>query len=74
MNEIPAPETVDPARCPLCGGPNACAMETQRRTGQAQPPCWCTRVTFSATTLARVPPEARNRACLCDRCADPATP
>ncbi|MEY4712481.1 MAG: hypothetical protein RIS88_1931 [Pseudomonadota bacterium] len=74
MNETPAPETVDPERCPLCGGANACAIETQRRTGEAQPACWCTRVTFSAATLARVPPEARNRACLCARCADTATP
>ncbi len=74
MNDIRGPETVDPTRCPLCGGPNACAMEAQRLTGQPQPPCWCTRVTFEADTLARVPPAAQNRACICARCAAPAHP
>lgn len=60
---------VDPARCPLCGQPNDCAMARQRATGQAQPPCWCTQVTFSAALLARVPPPARGVACVCARCA-----
>ncbi|TSE18288.1 Cysteine-rich CWC [Tepidimonas alkaliphilus] len=59
----------DPTRCPLCGGDNACAMEAQRRSGQPQPPCWCTRVTFAPELLARVPPAARGQACLCPRCA-----
>ncbi|MDH4376197.1 MAG: cysteine-rich CWC family protein [Ramlibacter sp.] len=70
------PATVDPTRCPLCGGPNTCAMETARATGQPQPPCWCTQVDFSAELLARVPPEAQRRACICARCAaseNPAT-
>ena len=60
---------VDPTRCPLCGGPNGCALEAQRATGQAQPPCWCTRVDFSAELLARVPPESQQKACICVRCA-----
>jgi len=70
------PAAVDPTRCPLCGGPNTCAMETARATGQPQPPCWCTQVNFSAELLARVPPEAQRRACICARCAaseNPAT-
>ncbi|TSE26271.1 cysteine-rich CWC family protein [Tepidimonas aquatica] len=61
--------TVDPARCPLCGGDNACAMQAQHRSGQPQPPCWCTRVSFAPDLLARVPEVARGRACLCPRCA-----
>ncbi len=69
MNELRAPDTPDPARCPLCGGPNRCALETQRSTGEPQPPCWCTQVTFSAETLARVPDAARQKACLCQACA-----
>ncbi len=60
---------VDPARCPLCGGPNGCAMEAQRATGQPQPPCWCTRATFSAELIGRLPEAARGKACVCARCA-----
>ncbi|TSE35624.1 cysteine-rich CWC family protein [Tepidimonas charontis] len=66
---------VDPALCPLCGGPNDCALERQRRTGAGQPPCWCTQVRFAPAVLARVPAPARGRACVCARCAagdDPA--
>ncbi len=59
----------DPARCPLCGGPNGCAMETQRRTGEPQPPCWCVTAQFTEALLARVPESARNKACICATCA-----
>ncbi len=61
--------SIDPGRCPLCGGSNGCAMEAQRATGQAQPPCWCTRVEFSEALLAQVPEAARRKACICERCA-----
>ena len=61
--------SIDPGRCPLCGGPNGCAMEAQRLTGQPQPPCWCTRVDFSAELLARVPAQAKDQACICPACA-----
>jgi hypothetical protein len=44
-------------------------MELERATGEQQPPCWCTRVDFSADLLARVPLEAKDRACLCPGCA-----
>lgn len=66
---MPGGADVAPSRCPLCGGANGCAMETARATGQPQPPCWCTRVEFSAELLARVPPEALRSACICARCA-----
>ncbi len=64
------PPPVDPTRCPLCGQANACAMEVERATGQKQAPCWCTQVDFSAELLARVPEDARRKACICARCAD----
>ncbi len=64
-----APAAVDPTRCPLCGGPNACAMEIARATGEPQPPCWCTQVNFSAELLAQVPAPARHKACICKQCA-----
>ena len=60
---------IDPVLCPLCGRPNLCAMEIQRATGEAQPPCWCTQLAFDAELLARVPDEAQRRACICAACA-----
>jgi len=59
----------DPGRCPLCGQPNTCALETQRATGVAQPPCWCTQVDFAADLVGRVPPEAQGKSCICPTCA-----
>ena len=61
----PAP---DPARCPLCGGDNRCAMEIQRETGEAQPPCWCVGATFSPDLFKRIPDAARGQACICGNC------
>jgi hypothetical protein len=48
-------------------------METQRATGEAQPPCWCTKLDFGAELLARVPLEAKDRACICAECARDST-
>ncbi|MDR0276128.1 MAG: cysteine-rich CWC family protein [Burkholderiaceae bacterium] len=59
----------DPARCPLCGQPNGCAMQTAKATGQPQPPCWCAQVQIDHATLAALPPQAIGRACLCRACA-----
>ena len=66
MNTRPA--SIDPARCPLCGGDNACAMAS----GDADRPCWCTRLSFDAGLLARVPAEVKGVACICRRCAEEA--
>jgi hypothetical protein len=60
----------DPCLCPLCGQSNGCGAELRRATGQAQPPCWCTQVEFSAALLARVPPAMRRKACICRACAE----
>ncbi len=68
MTPAPTPP-VDPGRCPLCGAANGCAMQAERDTGQPQPPCWCTRATFSDALLARVPEAARRKACICAACA-----
>lgn len=66
MNAVARP---DPSRCPLCGESNRCAIEIERETGQAQPPCWCREVGFSEALLARVPDAQRRLACICARCA-----
>ncbi len=63
------PEPPDPAQCPLCGQPNRCAMEVEKTTGQKQPPCWCTGVTFEPAVLAQIPPANRGLACVCLTCA-----
>src|SRR6185295_7497090 len=54
----------DPKRCPLCGEGNACGMAA----GQ-QGDCWCKSVKIPAEVLERVPAAARDRACVCERCA-----
>jgi len=67
---MPTPlPALDPCRCPLCGQPNGCANEIARASGTAQPPCWCTTVTFAPALLARVPAQAQRRACICAACA-----
>jgi hypothetical protein len=52
--------------CPLCGGPNGCAPA---QAGRFDIACWCRDAHFSAELLARVPPAARGRACVCAACA-----
>ncbi|MDR2153570.1 MAG: cysteine-rich CWC family protein [Burkholderiaceae bacterium] len=59
----------DPARCPLCGGPNGCAMLQPPAAGGALSACWCAQASFSPDLLARLPPEARRRVCICADCA-----
>ncbi|MDO5626236.1 MAG: cysteine-rich CWC family protein [Pseudomonadota bacterium] len=64
------PDTApDAACCPLCGQPNGCAVQAARASGQPQPSCWCMQAHVSAAQLARVPPAARQRACICAACA-----
>ena len=63
------PGLIDATRSPLCGAPNRCAMEIERETGQAQPPCWCMQVDFSNAPLTNLPEEMRGLACICLRCA-----
>jgi hypothetical protein len=49
--------------CPICGGPNECggAMGTHQ--------CWCSTVKISPEALAAIPADARDRICVCPRCA-----
>ncbi|HEY8243615.1 MAG TPA: cysteine-rich CWC family protein [Casimicrobiaceae bacterium] len=54
---------MDPSRCPLCGGPNDCAMAA----GSSEP-CWCTRATFPAELLDALD-DAKGAACVCATCA-----
>lgn len=56
---------IDPARCPLCGQSNRCAIEA----GQPAVDCWCMHTPVAPAALAAVPVEQRGVACLCPRCA-----
>jgi hypothetical protein len=60
---IQALDSVDPKRCPLCGNANQCGMA---RGGEK---CWCSTAIISEDVLARVPPQARDVACICEKCA-----
>ena len=70
-NPRPGPMTAsaDPRYCPLCGQPNLCAMELARRTGLPPAPCWCMAQTIDPDTLAQIPLQALDKACLCPACA-----
>ncbi|MDT7519221.1 cysteine-rich CWC family protein [Rhodoferax sp. TBRC 17660] len=68
-NTMTTPPTINPQVCPVCGKANQCAMELAKSTGQAQGPCWCTQVSFSAELLGRIPPQAQGLACVCADCA-----
>jgi len=60
-------ETVNPARCPLCGGPNECQLCTH---AAYKGPCWCAREDISTELLARVPENFRRSACICLACIE----
>jgi hypothetical protein len=55
---------VDPRRCPLCGGPNDCGIAAGAST------CWCFTTDIPSDVRDRIPPEARDLACVCRACAE----
>ena len=59
---------LNPTRCPLCGGDNACGALTDPRSAT----CWCQSAEFGKDLIARVPAGARGKACICARCANAA--
>ncbi|QHI98681.1 DNA or RNA helicase of superfamily II [Xylophilus rhododendri] len=61
------PSSTDAARCPLCGGDNACAQCTPGAVDGAA--CWCMSVQVSRAALARIPDAQRGKACICAACA-----
>ena len=54
---------VDPSLCPTCGEPNTCGMS------QGKTECWCFSASIPQAALDRIPAEAKNLACICQRCA-----
>lgn len=57
---------MDQATCPVCGGPNDCAIV------EGKDRCWCFDAVIPPAVLARVPDEARGQRCVCPRCAQSA--
>lgn len=55
----------DATKCPLCGGPNACAIAA----GRDAETCWCMTVVVDPDAIARIPAEAQGKVCICERCA-----
>jgi len=55
----------DAERCPLCGGPNLCAMAA----GLIDEACWCSQIELAPGALAKLPPDERGERCICPRCA-----
>jgi hypothetical protein len=47
----------------VCGEANQCGAE------RGDSNCWCFSIRISEGVIARVPPEAQNVACVCERCA-----
>lgn len=53
--------------CPLCGKPNDCAVA---KYGRHDVDCWCNHTSINPASLALVPEDLRDKACLCRQCAE----
>ena len=60
--------SVDPKRCPLCGNENECGML------EGQGKCWCFTAIIAEAVIGQVPEEARDLACICEKCAKQPSP
>jgi hypothetical protein len=61
----PAAKTFDAGQCPLCGQPNDCQLCT---IAAYKGPCWCAAVKIPEELIAQIPPESRNKTCVCLTC------
>ena len=55
----------DLATCPLCLGPNDCAIAN----GERSTPCWCVGHSFDSRLFELIPAHDLGRRCVCARCA-----
>lgn len=58
--------SLSPQHCPRCGQSNQCA---QAGASTAVEHCWCFDLSIAPAVLDSLPAEARERSCLCPRCA-----
>ncbi|MCK4725871.1 MAG: cysteine-rich CWC family protein [Anaerolineales bacterium] len=57
---------LDTSRCPLCGGPNRCALAADPSASE----CWCDSENIPRELLAQIPGNAVRRACICQKCLE----
>lgn len=55
---------LDPSRCALCGEPNECGM------ARGDSECWCYSTVIPEKALDLVPLAAREKVCICAKCAE----
>jgi hypothetical protein len=56
---------MNPELCPLCDRENDCQL---CGVDSHKGPCWCASIPVPDELLARVVPELKNRACICQKC------
>ncbi|TET97268.1 MAG: hypothetical protein E3J30_09440 [Anaerolineales bacterium] len=56
--------SLDTARCPLCGGPNQCALAADPTATE----CWCDTLTIPRELLDQIPSDAVRKTCVCQKC------
>ncbi|WP_272944754.1 cysteine-rich CWC family protein [Gorillibacterium massiliense] len=59
-------EQENASTCPLCGKANQCGLMTPG----SEEACWCMKVTFPPEIFELVPPELRDKSCICKDCLD----
>jgi len=64
IKKISEKRTLNTTTCPLCGGPNQCALAAN----PAATECWCDSVTFPRELLAQIPENAVRKTCVCQKC------
>jgi hypothetical protein len=63
-NKISDRKEANTAKCPLCGGPNECALAADPVATE----CWCDTLTFPQELLALIPEGAVRKTCVCQEC------
>lgn len=56
---------IEAGQCPLCRRTNDCQLCT---VTVYKGPCWCAKVKIPDELIAQVPPDFRNKACICRDC------
>jgi len=71
MSALPdqAVPSVAASVCPLCGGPNGCAMAAAGVDQDRAAPCWCVAAVIAPAALSRARALDGGAACLCAACA-----
>lgn len=66
MSSTDNKSSLDTTLCPLCGGPNSCAMAAD----PSATACWCETVSFPRELLEQIPASAVRKTCVCKKCLE----